>query len=53
VEFTPRGHFVAALSLFHLEDANFGLVTLHTPHGLTLATANDDTNTLDLRTIQK
>jgi hypothetical protein len=53
VEFTPQGRFVAALSLFPMPDANFGLLTLHTPNGLTLATANDDTNNLDFRTIPR
>jgi hypothetical protein len=53
IEFTQQGRFVAALSLNGMGDANFGLVTFHSPNGLTLATANDNTNTLDLRAVHK
>jgi hypothetical protein len=51
IEFTPQGRFVGQLSLDPVEGAAFGLALQRTAKGITLATVNDDTNALDLRTI--
>jgi hypothetical protein len=51
VEFTPTGRFVGELSLDPAEGAAFGLAINVTSNGITVATVNDDTNTLDERFI--
>jgi hypothetical protein len=50
-EFTGLGQFVAQLSLDPAPGAAFGLALKRTKQGVVLATVNDDTNTLDLRTV--
>jgi hypothetical protein len=49
LEFRPRGAFVNAVSLDPAEGANFGLAVKKVGQSFWLATANDDTNTLDIR----
>jgi DNA-binding beta-propeller fold protein YncE len=50
IEFTPKGKFVGQLSLDPAQGAAFGLAFYFTTSGdLIVATANDDTNTLDER----
>jgi hypothetical protein len=51
IEFTRAGQFVGQLSLDPAAGAAFGLATTFDDGRLTLATVNDDTNSLDLRTI--
>jgi DNA-binding beta-propeller fold protein YncE len=51
VEFTPRGQFVAQLSLDSTQGAAFGLALNVSTHVLELATVNDATNSLDERFI--
>jgi hypothetical protein len=49
-EFTPLGQFVHSFSLDTATGAAFGLALKRTRKGVVLATVNDATNTLDLRT---
>ena len=49
IEFTRKGTFVGQLSLDPAQDAAFGLALNITKNQLTLATLNDDANTLDER----
>jgi len=51
IEFTPAGQFVGQLSLDPVAGSAFGLAITFDDGRLTLATVNDDTNSLDLRTI--
>ena len=51
IEFTPAGQFVGQLQLDPAVGAAFGLAIRFDDGRLTLATVNDDTNSLDLRTI--
>ena len=51
VEFTPEGQFVGELSLDHAPGANFQIVVPSARKKVTLATVNDDLNTLDFRTV--
>jgi hypothetical protein len=53
LEFRPRGAFVNAVSLDPAEGANFGLAVKKVGQSFWLATANDDTNTLDIRIASK
>jgi hypothetical protein len=53
IEFTPAGKFVGQLSLDPATGAAFGLATTFDDGILTVATVNDDTNALDLRTIKQ
>ena len=53
LEFRPRGAFVNAVSLDPGEGANFGLAVKKVGQSFWLATANDDTNTLDIRIASK
>ena len=50
-EFTPSGTFVGQLSLDPAPGAAFGFVIQTHGHTLTIASVNDDTNTVDFRTI--
>jgi hypothetical protein len=51
LEFTTKGQFVGSLSLDPKPDAGFGLDFQVHGGQITLATANDNTNNLDFRTI--
>lgn len=51
VEFTPNGQFVGQISIDPAEGAAFGLAVEKTGKAATLATVNDDLNTVDLRTV--
>lgn len=51
IEFTPHGQFVGELSLDPATGAAFGMATQVNEQGLTVATVNDDTNSLDIRTV--
>jgi hypothetical protein len=51
VEFTPAGQFVGELSLDPALGAAFQLVVQSTRHTVTIATLNDDVDTVDFRTI--
>jgi hypothetical protein len=53
LEFRPTGAFVNAVSLDPAEGANFGLAVKKVGQSFWLATANDDTNTLDIRIASK
>lgn len=52
IEFTPRGQFVGELSLDPNQGAAFGLAVRSFGPFVTVATVNDVTNSLDLRTIR-
>ena len=51
IEFTPEGQFVGELSLDPALGAAFQIVVQSTHKTVTVATVNDDLNTLDFRTI--
>jgi DNA-binding beta-propeller fold protein YncE len=51
IEFTPSGQFIGQLPLDPAQDGGFGLVALSNGKQLTVATVDDNINTLDLRTI--
>ena len=51
IEFTPQGQFVGELSLDPALGAAFQIVVQSTHKKVTVATVNDDLNTLDFRTI--
>jgi DNA-binding beta-propeller fold protein YncE len=51
IEFSPAGTYVGQLSVDSAQGAAFGLAITTTKHRLTLATVNDRTNTLDLRSM--
>jgi hypothetical protein len=51
IEFTPNGQFVGELSLDPAQGAAFQLVVQSTRHTVTIATLNDDLDTVDFRTI--
>jgi uncharacterized protein (TIGR03118 family) len=51
IEFTPQGQFVGELSLDPALGAAFQVVVQSTHKKVTVATVNDDLNTLDFRTI--
>jgi uncharacterized protein (TIGR03118 family) len=51
IEFTPAGQFVGELSLDSALGAAFQVVVTSTRKTVTVATVNDDLNTLDFRTI--
>ncbi len=51
IEFTPAGQFVGQLSLDPAQGAAFEIVVLSSGKTITVASVNDDTDTLDLRTI--
>ena len=51
IEFTPEGQFVGELSLDPAPGAAFQVVVQSTHKTVTVATVNDDLNTLDFRTI--
>jgi uncharacterized protein (TIGR03118 family) len=51
IEFTPQGQFVGELSLDPAPGAAFQIVVQSTHKKVTVATVNDDLNTLDFRTI--
>jgi hypothetical protein len=51
IEFTPTGQFVGELSLDPAQGAAFQLVVQSTRHTVTVATLNDDLDTVDFRTI--
>jgi hypothetical protein len=51
IEFTPTGQFVGELSLDSAQGAAFQLVVQSTRHTVTIATLNDDLDTVDFRTI--
>ncbi len=52
IEFTPKGQFVGQLSLdTGVQGAAFQIVVVSSGHTVTVASVNDGTNTLDLRTI--
>jgi hypothetical protein len=53
LEFRPRGEFVNAVSLDPAEGANFGLIVKKVGQSYWLGTANDDTNTFDIRIASK
>jgi hypothetical protein len=53
IEFTPHGHFVGQLSLDPVGGSAFGLATAFDDGILTVATVNDDSNSLDLRTLMQ
>jgi sugar lactone lactonase YvrE len=48
-EFTPNGVFVGQLSLDPADGAAFGFVVETSGHTVTIASVNDDTNTVDFR----
>ena len=50
IEFTPRGQFVGQLSLDPAQGAAFQILVLTHGKTVTVASLNDDTNTLDFRT---
>ncbi len=52
IEFTPEGQFVGELSLDPALGAAFQIVVQSTRKTVTVATVNDDLNTLDFRTIR-
>ena len=51
IEFTPKGQFVGEVSLDPASGAAFQIVVQSTRKTMTVATVNDDLNTLDFRTI--
>jgi sugar lactone lactonase YvrE len=51
IEFTPTGQFIGELSLDPAAGAAFQLVVQSSRHSVTIATLNDDLDTVDFRTI--